>query len=39
MHALGYDGFEIATQSHVDVYRIVSDEKYRADFQATLAPL
>ena len=31
-HALGYDGFEIATQSHVDVYRIVSDEKYRADF-------
>ena len=37
MHALGYQGFEIATQAHVDVYKVVSDEKYREDFLATLA--
>ena len=37
MSALGYNGFEIATQAHVDVNRIVSDEKYREEFKATLA--
>ena len=37
MNALGYNGFEIATQAHVDVNRIVSDEKYREEFKATLA--
>ena len=37
MHELGYDGFEVATQAHVDVYKIVSDEAYRENFKATLA--
>lgn len=37
MHALGYDGFEVATQAHVDVYKIVSDEAYRENFKAILA--
>ena len=37
MHELGYEGLEVATQAHVDVYKIVSDAQYREDFKATLA--
>ena len=36
MHEIGYDGLEIATQSHIDVQRIVSDAQYRKDYQALL---
>ncbi len=37
MHEIGYDGLEIATQSHIDVERIVSDAQYRKDYLALLA--
>lgn len=36
MHEIGYDGLEIATQSHIDAERIVSDADYRAQYQAML---
>ena len=37
MKAIGYDGFELAAQSHVDVFRIVNDPAYRDSFRETLA--
>ena len=37
MKAIGYDGFELAAQSHVDVFRIVNDPVYRDSFRETLA--
>ena len=37
MHALGYEGLELAAQAHIDVWRIVDDPDYRAQFQKTLA--
>ena len=36
MHGLGYEGLELAAQSHIDVERIVSDPEYREHFQKTL---
>ncbi|MBE0601781.1 MAG: sugar phosphate isomerase/epimerase [Firmicutes bacterium] len=36
MHEIGYDGLEIATQSHIDVQRIVNDAQYRKDYLALL---
>lgn len=36
MHEIGYDGLEIATQSHIDVDRIVSDQEYLKQYQALL---
>lgn len=36
MHEIGYDGLEIATQSHIDVQRIVNDREYRKNYQALL---
>ncbi|MDD3213637.1 MAG: TIM barrel protein, partial [Eubacteriales bacterium] len=32
MHDIGYEGLEIATQSHIDVERIVSDAEYRRQY-------
>lgn len=36
MKEIGYDGFELATQSHIDVNGIVNDPAYRTDFLKTL---
>lgn len=36
MHDIGYEGLELATQSHIDINAIVNDPAYRADFVATL---
>lgn len=36
MKEIGYDGFEFATQAHVDVTRIVNDEAYRHDWLNTI---
>lgn len=36
MHEIGYDGLEIATQSHIDVQRVVADPQYRKDYRALL---
>lgn len=36
MHELGYEGLELASQSHIDVRRIIADPAYREAFQATL---
>ena len=36
MHSIGYDGLEVATQSHIDVDRIVSDSDYRKEYQSLL---
>jgi sugar phosphate isomerase/epimerase len=36
MHDIGYDGLEIATQSHVDVDRIVADSAYCREYQEML---
>jgi len=36
MHEIGYDGLEIATQAHIDVERIVSDEDYLAQYRELL---
>ena len=37
MHELGYEGLELACQSHIDVDRIVNDPAYLEQFRATLA--
>ena len=37
MHELGYEGLELATQAHIDVYKIVNDPEYLENFKATLA--
>ena len=36
MKEIGYQGLEVACQSHVDVWKIVEDPDYRARFQQTL---
>ena len=36
MKEIGYDGFELASQSHIDVNRIVNDKAYRDSFQNIL---
>lgn len=36
MHEMGYDGFELAAQAHVDVWRVVDDPDYRKTLTDTL---
>jgi len=36
MKEIGYDGFELATQSHIDVNGIVNDPEYRKNFLKTI---
>ena len=36
MHEIGYNGIEIATQSHLDVRRVLSDPAYVAEVQGIL---
>ena len=36
MHEIGYDGLEIATQSHIDVQKIVNDPQYRKEYRGLL---
>ena len=36
MKEIGYDGFEFATQAHVDINGIVNDPEYRKNWLATL---
>lgn len=36
MHGIGYEGLELACQSHIDVDKIVSSGSYREEFQAIL---
>ncbi len=36
MHEIGYEGLEVACQSHIDVEKIVSSAEYRDAFTATL---
>lgn len=37
MHEMGYQGLELACQSHINVWKIVSSPDYRREFQQTLA--
>lgn len=37
MHAIGYNGLELATQAHIDVRRVVSSPAYRKELTDTLA--
>ena len=36
VHEIGYDGLEVATQSHIDVQRVVSDPAYVKEYRALL---
>ena len=36
MHAIGYEGLELAAQSHIDVDRVVRDLGYREQLKSTL---
>ena len=36
MHGIGYEGLELACQSHIDVDKVVSSTSYREEFQAVL---
>ncbi len=36
MHGIGYEGLELACQSHIDVDKIVSSASYREEFQTIL---
>ena len=36
IHEIGYDGLEVATQSHIDVQRVVSDPAYVKEYRALL---
>ena len=36
MHAIGYNGIEIATQAHLDVRRVLTDAAYRDQIDETL---
>lgn len=36
MRAIGYQGFELATQAHIDVWKTVEDAAYRGELVATL---
>ena len=37
LRQIGYQGLELACQAHIDVWKIVEDENYRAQFQKTLS--
>ncbi|MCI8594422.1 MAG: sugar phosphate isomerase/epimerase [Oscillospiraceae bacterium] len=37
MSTIGYDGLELACQSHIDVRKALSDDQYVADLKGTLA--
>ena len=36
MHAIGYEGFELACQAHVDVDQVIASAQYRENFLGTL---